>query len=155
MLELVLVLGVVTSGLLAGFFFAYWCSVMVGLKNASDATFVETMQNINAVLPNGRFVIPFFGPVILAAASTWLGFSNEESATAWWCVASLVLSVLTFGITASQNVPLNQALAAAERNDDGAARTAFEGPWNRWNDLRTSTSALAFITAVMALVFLV
>lgn len=149
---------VITSGLLAGFFFAYWCSVMLGLRNVRDDVFVETMQNINAVLPNGRFVIPFFAPVILGVVASWLTFSDDATQAAWWCVASAVLSLVTFGITASRNVPMNNALAAVGTPESAEAahraREVNEAPWTMWNDVRTYTSILAFAAATIALVLL-
>lgn len=158
MTELVLMALVVTSGLLAGFFFAYWCSVMLGLRNVRDEVFVETMQNINAVLPNGRFVIPFFAPVLLSAAATWLTFADDATAAAWWCLAAAVLSAITFGITAVRNVPMNNALAKVgtpgSAEAAGRARDANEVPWTFWNDIRTYTSTRAFAAAVVALTVL-
>ena len=151
MLAPMLIAAIITSGLLAGFFFAYWCSVMIGLRKVSDATFVETMQEINASLPNARFAIPFFAPVVLTAISTWLAFAGDESTAAWWSAGATILAVITFGITASQNVPMNNTLAEAGRSDDSAAREAFEIPWTRWNDIRTLTSTLTFVASVMAL----
>lgn len=149
--QIAAVLLVVTSGLLAGFFFAWWCSCMVGFRDVSDGTFVETMQAINRILPNGRFAIPFFAPVVLAPVCVWLTYAAGESDAGWWGVAATVLSVITFGITAAGNVPLNNALEQAGRTDDTAARIAVEGPWTRLNDLRTATSFLAFFAAVGAL----
>lgn len=142
----------ITSGLLAGFFFAWWCSSMIGLRNVSDPVFVETMQEINRVLPNGRFAVPFFAPVILAPICAYLAFGSGEITTGWWCVGATILSAVTFVITAAANVPLNNALEEAGREDDSAARAAFEGPWTRWNNLRTATSILAFCSAVGAMV---
>lgn len=146
---------VVTSGLLAGFFFAWWCSCMIGLRDASDATFVESMQAVNRALPNGRFAIPFFAPVILAPICTWMLFADEQMTAGWWSVAATVLAVITLAITIVGNVPLNNALEAASRRNDSAARTAFEVPWNRWNDIRTATSFLTFCAAVAILVTMV
>ena len=143
---------VIASGLLAGFFFAWWCSCMLGLRHVGDDTFVEAMQAINGVLPNGRFAIPFFTPVVLAAISTWVAFTDGESAAGWWSLAAAILSVVTFGITAAGSVPLNNGLEAAGRENDAAAREAFEGPWTRLNDIRTLTSVLAFCAGVAALV---
>lgn len=150
--QIVVIALVVTSGLLAGFFFAWWCSCMIGLRNVGDDTFVETMQAINRVLPNGRFAIPFFAPMVLAPVSTWLTFADGSTTAGWWSVGATVLSIVTFVITAAWNVPLNNALEAAGRDDDTAARDAFEDPWTRWNDLRTATSFLAFCAAVGILV---
>lgn len=139
---------VVTSGLLAGFFFAWWCSCMIGLKGVSDAAFVEFMQAVNRSLPNARFAVPFFAPVILAPLCTWMMFADGHTTAGWWGVAATVLSAITLTITIVGNVPINNALEAAGRTDDSSARMAFEGPWNRWNDLRTATSFLAFCAAI-------
>ena len=143
---------VITSGLLAGFFFAWWCSCMIGLRNVGDDTFVETMQAINDVLPNSRFAIPFFAPAVLAPFAAWRAFATGNDAAGWWCVAATILSIVTFVITAAGNVPLNNALEAAGRDDDSSARAAFEEPWVRLNTLRTVTSFAAFAAAVGGLV---
>lgn len=150
MIVLLIVL-VVTSGLLAGFFFAWWCSCMVGLKRVSDATFVEAMQEINSVLPNRRFSIPFFAPVILAPVLTWWLLSDGQRASGIWGVIATVFSVITFVVTAGRNVSLNNELAKAQLLDATNARNAFEGPWVRWNTLRTLTSTIAFLASVLAL----
>ena len=155
MTEIVLLALVFTSGLLAGFFFAYWCSVMLGLKNVGDEVFVETMQQINAVLPNGRFIIPFFAPVFLSAIATWLTFADDANTAGWWSVAATVLAVITLGITVVRNVPMNNALAEAgtpvDASDALRVREEYESPWTAWNDVRTYTSALTFVAAIGAL----
>lgn len=143
---------IVTSGLLAGFFFAWWCSCMVGLKRVSDTTFVETMQRINGVLANGRFAIPFFAPVLLAPILVWLLHSDGQRVAGFWSVVATVFSAITFVITAGRNVPLNNDLAKAQLSDATNARKAFEGPWVRWNTLRTLTSTVAFVASVIVLV---
>lgn len=149
---------VITSGLLAGFFFAYWCSVMIGLRNVRDETFIETMQNINAALPNRRFAIPFFAPVVLSLFAVWRTFADDATTSMWWSVTAAVLSLITFGITAARNVPMNNALAEvgapASPGIAHEAREANEAPWTLWNDIRTYTSALAFVAAIAALVTL-
>lgn len=143
---------VITSGLLAGFFFAWWCSCMVGLRGVRDVTFVETMQHINAVLPNPQFIGPFLAPVILSPIAGWLLLTDGQVTAGIWAAASALLSIISFGITASQNVPLNQTLAQADLENAGAAREAYEGPWIRWNTIRTLTSTLALVASVLALV---
>lgn len=147
---------VVTSGLLAGFFFAYWCSVMIGLRAVSDRVFVESFQAINRVLPNSRFAVPFFAPVVLAPVCTWLAFASGERDAGWWCLAATVLQVITFFITGTRNVPLNNALEQAgipaSDTDARRIRDAFVHPWTTWNDVRFVTSTLGFASAVFALV---
>lgn len=158
MTSILLVALVMTSGLLAGFFFAYWCSVMIGLRQVSDRVFIESFQAINRVLPNGRFALPFFAPVVLAPICTWLMFADGNHEAGWWCLAATVLQVITFLITGVRNVPLNNALeqAGVPTSDEDARliRETFVNPWTTWNDVRFVTSTLAFAATVMALVVL-
>lgn len=149
---IVLVALIVTSGLLAGFFFAWWCSCMVGLRRVSDAAFVETMQAINGVLPNSRFAIPFFAPVLLAPILAWMLLGGGQRTAGAWAVVATVFSAVTFVITAGRNVPLNNELARAQLSDATSARKAFERPWVRWNTVRTLTSTIAFVASVLMLV---
>ncbi|MCA9834376.1 MAG: DUF1772 domain-containing protein [Thermomicrobiales bacterium] len=142
---------VITSGLLAGFFFAWWCSCMVGLRNVRDVTFVETMLRINAVLPNRRFIVPFFAPVLLAPIVAWMLLGSDQRPAGIWAGVAAIFSAFTFVITAGRNVPLNESLAKASINEASATRRAFEVPWVRWNSLRTLTSVVAFVASVLAL----
>ncbi|GAA1316431.1 hypothetical protein GCM10020360_03680 [Nonlabens tegetincola] len=63
--------------------------------------------------------------------------------------------MLTFGITAAGNVPLNTELERAPVNTEAQRRSArqrFEVPWNRRDLARsvTSTGALAFLAIALA-----
>ncbi len=155
MLTILMILAIILTGLMAGFFFAYWCSVMVGLRSVRDETFVETMQHINVVLPNAMFAPPFFGALILPGAAAWIAFRDGQSEVGWWLVASFVLYLATFAITAARNVPMNNALANAgtpqDAEDAARIRAEFEGPWVRWNTIRTATNCASFVAAVIAL----
>jgi uncharacterized membrane protein len=128
---------------------------MVGLREVSDHAFVESFQAINRVLPNGRFALPFFTPVVLAPLCTWLAFGSGEQTAGWWCLVATVLQIVTFLITGTRNVPLNNALEAAgipvTEQDAGRVRASFVKPWTRWNDVRFVTSTLGFAVAVIAL----
>ena len=60
-LAVLLAASTVAVGLMAGFFYAYACSVMVGLDRVDDRTFIVTMQWINATVRNAAFAPAFFG----------------------------------------------------------------------------------------------
>src|SRR3712207_4699968 len=53
-----------TTGLISGFFYAYACSVTLGLALLPDEQYVEAMQAINATVRNGVFAFGFFGAVV-------------------------------------------------------------------------------------------
>ncbi len=142
------------TGLMAGLFFAYSCSVMPGLAATDDRTFAGTMQWINRRILNGWFLAAFLGAVLLIALAVVLHLSVGGRVLAW-TAAALVLYLATLMTTMRWNVPLNDRLDAAgpvDRIADLAAvRERFEASWVRWNLARTVTNVLAFACLIGAL----
>jgi len=68
----VLLAATVTSGMMAGLFYAYSISVMPALRKADDAVFVEVMQRINSVITNGWFALCFGGAVVFSLVAAVL-----------------------------------------------------------------------------------
>jgi hypothetical protein len=62
----VLAAALVAMGLLAGLFYAYACSVMPGLSDAGDRSFIDSMQQINKAIENPVFFLTFLGAPVLA-----------------------------------------------------------------------------------------
>jgi uncharacterized membrane protein len=145
-----LVASTVVVGLMAGFFYAYACSVMVGLDRVDDRTFIVTMQWINATVRNAAFAPAFFGSLVLTMAAAVVALVLARP-TRGWIVAAAVLYAAAFLVTLTLNVPLNFQLAEAgpadQISDLAAVRAAFEGPWIRWNLLRTGLT-LGSLTAL-------
>nr|BFE86069.1 hypothetical protein GCM10020093_086700 [Planobispora longispora] len=100
-------------GLIAGFFYAYACSVMIGLARVDDRTFIDSMQWINATVRNVWFAPAFFGALLVTAVAAALHLGRAQRPVLGWVVAALVLYGAAFGITMGVNVPLNEQLAAA------------------------------------------
>jgi uncharacterized membrane protein len=71
-LALLLGASVVAVALMAGFFYAYACSVMIALTRVDDRTFIVTMQWINATVRNAAFAPAFFGSLVLTIAAAVL-----------------------------------------------------------------------------------
>jgi uncharacterized membrane protein len=141
----------VAMGLIAGFFYAYACSVMVGLAQTDDQTFVRAMQWINATVRNAGFAPTFFGALLLSAAAAALHARRPASAVGRWALAAFVLYLVAFGITLGISVPLNEELAAAGA-ELAAGRERYERPWVTWNLVRTGFATLAFACLARALV---
>jgi uncharacterized membrane protein len=139
-LAVLLTASTLAVGLMAGFFYAYACSVMVGLDRVDDRTFIVTMQWINATVRNPAFAPAFFGALLLTIAAAVAAVVSGSSTRAW-VVAAAVLYAAAFLITLTLNVPLNSQLAAAGPADQisnpDAVRSVFEASWVRWNLLRT------------------
>lgn len=146
-----LVAATITTGLLAGVFYAYACSVMLALRQVDDRTFVEVMNRINVVIVNPVFMLSFLGSVAFTALAAVLHLRGDQRTVLWWILAAVALNVLSFLITSGGNIPLNNRLADAHTGDFATLRAQFETSWVRLNILR----ALANTGALGALVWVV
>ena len=144
------------TGGIAGFFYAYACSVMVGLEVIDPRQAIVAMQGINATVRNVAFAPAFFGTPV-AALVTALLFAHRRRKTAAWCMAAAALVYVTgaFLPTLLVNVPMNEALAqlSVPDNPAEAARvwSDYARPWTWWNILRTAFSLLALLLVGLAL----
>ena len=62
-----LVAATLTTGLMAGPYYAYAISVMLGLGRTDDRTFLSAMQQINVAILNPWFFVSFFGALVFTA----------------------------------------------------------------------------------------
>ena len=151
---LTLTLATLTTGLISGFFYAYACSVTLGLALLPDEQYVEAMQAINATVRNGVFAFSFFGAVlslILALAAHAPQLRSRRFLLI--ALAAMLYIGGGFMVTFLVNVPMNEELARV--GDLGPAalaqiRAEYEGPWNFWNGVRTVFSSLAFLVLIGA-----
>ncbi|RMI35599.1 anthrone oxygenase family protein [Nocardia stercoris] len=143
-----LVAAVVTTGLLAGLYYGYACSVMGALGQSDDKTFVEVMNRINVVIVNPWFMISFLGSAGLSVLAAIFYRAPDQRRVLLWIAIGLVLNVLSFLITSGINVPLNNQLAATgapnQVPDFVALRSQFESSWVRWNIVRMAANLGAF-----------
>ena len=153
--ELIVLIGVISNGLLAGVFFAFSCAVTPGLRRVDDRSYVRTVRAVNSAILNGWFLSVFLIAPLAAVGSALAPFIIADSEPSTLLVIGVICSVLTFAITAAVNVPLNRGLdeapieaAEAQR----AARNVFETRWNRWNLMRTLSSIAAFVVLLVTLV---
>ena len=136
-------------GLMAGFFYAYSVSVMVGLRETSDVTFIETMQWINATVRNVWFGSAFFGALVVSGVTTVVAWVSGARKTGMWMVMAFVFYAAAFGITFGFSVPLNNELRdageIAAMTNPAAIRAEYEDPWVRWNNLRTIANTISLL----------
>ncbi|GAT68582.1 membrane protein [Planomonospora sphaerica] len=149
----VLIGATVSTGLMAGLFYAFAVAVMPGLGRAGDRTFVEAMQRINVAILNGWFAAAFAGAALLTAAAGLLHLGRPELP---WIAAAFVAYGAALVVTFRMNIPLNDALDAAGEPgripDLAAVRGRFEAAWVRWNVVRAlvCTAALALLSWALA-----
>lgn len=150
-----MVLAVLSTGLVAGVFYAYAISVMPALARTDDRTLIDVMQKINVVIINPWFMFGFMGTVGFTALAAALHLGSDQRATLIWLGIALAINVIAFGVTVGLNVPLNDALAAAgdpaSIADTAAVRADFEATWVRWNIVRAVLHTAAFLVLCGAL----
>ena len=150
-----LALATLTTGLAAGFFYAYACSVTLGLARVGDAEYVSVMQAINATVRNGVFAVSFFGALLcLLAAVALHGAPWRTRRGRLIAVALLAYGIGCFALTLGISVPLNNELARVPA-DAGAqalatARADYEATWNLFNGIRAAFATVAFAALVAA-----
>jgi uncharacterized membrane protein len=144
-----------TTGLVAGVFYAYSVSVDPGLAAQSDASYVATMQEINERIQNPLFFASFIGAVLFLLAALVVHLPRLRSSR--FLLISLACLLYIGGgflLTAFINVPMNDQLATVDPEAPALvlsrAREAYEGPWDFWNGVRTIFSTMAFLSLIGA-----
>ncbi|MBL4594110.1 MAG: DUF1772 domain-containing protein [Flavobacteriales bacterium] len=153
-----LLLAIITMALSAGLFYAWTVSVIPGLKNMSNSSYLEAMQSINKAILNPGFFAIFFGPIILLGISIILQYRTDVNLTFWLMLAgSLCYLIGTVGVTVVGNVPMNDTLDLIElkelnTEEINAIRAWYEEKWNYLNSVRTIFAVLGF-TAIITAIF--
>lgn len=149
-------LAAVTTGLVAGLFFAYQVSVNPAFKKLPDGEYIRAMQAINVAIQNPIFLSCFTGNLLFLGAATYLHRAHSSGGTSKLLLAASVLYAIgVFGVTVAGNVPLNDALAKVSLASStpaqlAAARSSFQEPWNDLHLVRTIASVVCLVLVVAA-----
>ena len=123
-----------------GIFFTFSNFVMPALKRLPPAAGAAAMQSINVTVLNPGFFAVFFGTVILGIAGTGAGALRTPSGDLWPAIAGVVCyGVGCIAVTGFFNIPLNNALAAADPDSQSGEEMwkRYLGRWVLWNHVRT------------------
>ncbi len=156
MITLVLIITAVLTALIGGLFYAYSCSVVLGLGKLSDAEYLKAMQYINREILNPVFFLSFMGTAILLPVSAFL--FRGQPAFIFLLLASAAYLVGVFGVTVAGNVPMNDMLdrfdiSGATSDAIKQMRDNFESRWNFLNNIRTVFSVISIILTVCACIW--
>lgn len=149
---------VLFTGLLAGLFYGYECSVNKALSNLSNEGYLEAFQSINKTIQNPVFFLSFIGSFFLLIITTVWSFKSGETTSSYLLLSALLIYLVgVFGITIWGNVPLNEQLAKFSISTSSAdaitlMRKAFEKPWNTFHTTRTFASILSFCLTILSLI---
>ena len=152
-MDWLLLVTAVLTGLMAGLFYAWSCSVMPGFARLADREFVAAMRAANRAILNPVFFAAFFGAPLALIAATAINY-GAGARFALLLAATIVYLAGNFAVTSIGNVPLNNRLdafepASATDAEVAAARRNFERRWGLLNHVRAvaSTIALALVVA--------
>ncbi len=154
--NIILFLTALFSALMAGLFYAFTCSVTVGLKLLPNAEYIAAMQAINKAIQNPLFFICFFGILLLLPFCTYLQFSAPSSTQFWLMLfASIIYFAGVVATTIFGNIPLNNALEKfgllnASTDAINLQRSLFEIKWNTLNTIRTISSIASLSLIIIA-----
>jgi uncharacterized membrane protein len=145
----------ITMGFVAGTFALYAHTIMPGLKDTDDRTFVAAFQSIDRAIINPWFMATAFVGALLFTAAVVL--TSLGRAALPWAAVALGLYLIAFVVTVAVNVPLNDAIKAAGNPDHvgdlaGVRERFHETRWAAWNVVRVVTSTGAFGCLAWALV---
>ncbi len=130
----------VACGLVAGFFFAFSTTVMKALTRLPAPQGLAAMQMINVVVINPLVMLALFGTgvacavLVVAAVVEW-----GEAYAVYLLVGGLLYIAGVVVLTMAYHVPRNDALAAIDPGDAGAADhwNGYARAWTAWNHART------------------
>ncbi|PSL46371.1 putative membrane protein [Chitinophaga niastensis] len=154
--KIILLIAATTTGLVAGVFYTWSCSVTTGLARMPDEAYIATIQTFNKAILNPVFFISFLGTLVMLPLATYLNYTSFHSPRFLLLLAATIVYLIGgFGVTAFGNVPLNDMmeafnLHAASAAEMAAQRIRFEQPWNTLNNVRTITSILSMMLVTLA-----
>jgi uncharacterized membrane protein len=157
MTTVLLIITAVLTALIAGLFYAYSCSVVLGLGKLPDADYLKAMQNINREILNTVFFMSFMGTAILLPVSAFF-LRGEQPAFIFLVLATLAYLIGVFGVTVVGNVPMNDQLAQFDISGSTVEaikqmRDNFENRWNFLNNIRTVFSVISITLTVCACIW--
>lgn len=141
------VIAAVGCGLMAGLFFSFSVVIMRALGRLPPPQGMLAMRSINETILNPVFFLLFFGTtgatLVLAVAAPFAA----DSGAAWLVVGGGLYLLGAFLVTVVRNVPLNNALAAAEPagSEGDLLWGRYLVHWTAWNHVRTLTSLAAAV----------
>lgn len=149
-LLVVRVIGLASTGLLAGIFVGYKAGPYHALRQVSSPVFVQFQRVVH------EHYIRFMPPLLLAAllaAFTWLLLIRSQfGSVEFWLIAASTAGIAVIAVaTRAVNVPLNTRLMTWDATNPPADLRAIWAPWDRVNTLRAFLSVAVLVMETLAL----
>jgi uncharacterized membrane protein len=140
------------SGLIAGVFFIFSVAIMRALERIPNGA--AAMKSINVVIINPMFLGVFMGTAVLCLAlAIFSVFRWHEPGSVWVLCGALFYIVGSIAVTMIFNVPMNNALEAADTNTPGGHEIwkNYLTNWTFWNHVRAVASIVASASLIIGL----
>lgn len=152
-----LIITATLTALIGGLFYAYSCSVILGLGKLSDVEYLKAMQSINREILNPVFFMSFMGAAVLLPVTTFV-YRGQNPAFLFLLLGTLVYLIGVFGVTMVGNVPLNNQLDQFDIVNSSAEaikkmRDGFENRWNFLNHIRSICSVVSIVLVICACIW--
>ncbi len=151
--NILIFIAIIGTGLIAGTFFIFSAAVMAALGRITIEG-MRAMQSINLVILNPIFLGVFMGSALISLVLVGLSVWKWQTLQAYYILAGAAFYVIgSFIVTIALNVPLNNALLAADATTTAGQEVwkNYLTNWTFWNHIRTAASILS--TAAFALAF--
>jgi uncharacterized membrane protein len=151
------VLTAVGAATFGGAMFAFSGFVMLALDRTPTRAAVLAMQEINLAAPRPPLVTVMVGTTLTSLALVVLAVLDvvrgDATSATWLTLAGCAGILAGIVITGRFHIPRNDALASVDPDgpDAAAAWTAYSGPWQRGNHLRTACTLAGAALLVVSL----
>ena len=153
-LRILTIVGALTTGLMAGLYFAFATAVMPALARLDSGSGLEAMQRINRAILNPLFLVTFLASGLagaaLAVSSAW---TWDQTGAELRLGGGLLAFAGGLVLTAAYHVPRNNALESV-----GRGTPEGDGEWARYlrewvpaNHLRALACTLSLVLLLLAL----
>lgn len=144
----------VSSGLIAGVYFAFSGFIMQAFGKIETEKSVAAMNSINETILRSMFMPLFFGSSFVSVLLITVAIINwDEAGAELTLIAGVVYLGGMFACTVLFNVPLNNALARIDPNSENAHQvwSRYLKIWTSWNHLRTVSSLVTCVLCIWLL----
>lgn len=145
------------SALVAGIVLCFSIIVMPGTGTLDNRSFLRAFQVMDKVIQDNHpvFMLVWVGSIFAVIAVLALGLNHLSGANLYLLIAAGALNLLGVQLpTVRFNIPLNNRLQSLDLDqlslsELSSERSAFESPWNRWNQFRTLISCISVLIFIL------
>lgn len=146
-----LIIWILLSGIIAGFFYTYSINVSVAFSKLNKENYALVESLCNVTVRNTKFYIIFFGTPLVGLIVTLLHYKGFNHLYFWLMLASVVTYVIGIILfTKNSILPLNYYTESWSLNAIPNDWEETRNKWNRYNDIRSIISIFCFLTVLVA-----